>query len=58
MWGIIELNSCVNKLVLMCSVQSLVLQILLYKFLNSCIINQKKLGLKGILLQSLVQNQL
>ena len=25
---------------------------------NSCIINQKKLGLKGRLLQSLVQNQL
>ena len=42
----------------MCSVQSLVLQILLYKVLNSCIINQKKLGLKGRLLQSLVQNQL
>ena len=58
MWGIIELNSCVNKLVLMCSVQSLVLQILLYKVLNSCIINQKELGLKGRLLQSLVQNQL
>ena len=33
MWGIIELNSCViNKLVLMGNVQSLVLQILLYKF--------------------------
>ena len=32
MWGIIELYSCVNKLVLMFSVQLLVLQILLYKF--------------------------
>ena len=46
MWGIIELNSCVNKLVLMCSVPSLVLQILLYKFYNSCIINLKKIRIE------------